>query len=413
MTFAAPLWLAGAAACSLVVVALHLLARRRPRTFIYPTARFIPEQAASAPAASRRPSDLPLLLLRVVIILLTGTAFARPSLPPPRHTTRLVLLDRSRTAPRLQDDSLTPLLRHADLVLPFDSMPRSWSGTVATDDTNRTAPRGSLSAALLAALRRAPELAAAGDSLALHIISPFALEEWDEATPAIRRLWRGGITLHVVPAVHPPVAPGGGSRLSGDDPLAATVALLGGEAERGARIVRTRPTAADSSWATAGGALVHWPRELGRTTWDTLRPDTIGAVAGRSTVVVAPFARTVRPPGGGVIARWADGTPAATEHPLGAGCARDVAIPTDGGGDLALRGSMRALVRELTAPCGGLPALARGSGARLDSLRGPASLLAASRLTPVGGGRVPANGWYLAAALLLLAAEPLVRRGRR
>ncbi len=414
MTFAAPIWLAGAAALSLLVVALHLLARRRPRPLVYPTARFIPEQAASAPAAARRPSDLLLLLLRVAIILLIGAAFARPLRSPPRRTAHLVLIDRSRAASSTIDDSLRALLRQASLVLAFDSIPRPWSVATDAGGTSRSSARGSLSVALLAAVRRAPALAAEGDSLALSIVSPFAIEEWDEATLTIRRQWPGGIELHVVaPATSPTHPSGGASDLTRDDPLAAALGLIGREAQATARVVRDRPGAADSSWAAAGGALVYWPREPVEAPWATLRRDTVGGVFSGGRVVIAPFTRVVRPPEGVVIARWPDGTAAATERPLGSGCERDVAIPTEMPGDVMLRPGMQALARELTAPCGGRRDFQRVADALLDSLLGSSGLVATSQLTRSVSGEVPANGWYLAAALLLLAGEPLVRRGRR
>ncbi|MEO8636672.1 MAG: BatA domain-containing protein [Gemmatimonadales bacterium] len=413
MTFAAPLWLAGAASLSVGVVALHLLARRRPRSFVYPTARFIPDQRASAPAVDRRPSDLLLLLLRVAVILLIGTAFARPLPSPPRRTLRMVLLDRSRAVPHLMGDSTAALMHQAQLILVFDSTAHEWKASSGMGDTSEATPVGSLSAALLAAVRRAPGLATSGDSIALQIISPFATEEWDEATLAIRKLWRGRIDLILVPVAPQISPPAGGSDLANDDPLGATLALLGPESTRDARVVRTRPGAVDSSWAAAGGALVYWPREAIDAPWHTVFRDTAGGVFSDGRVVVAPFLRTVRPPDGTVIARWADGTPAATERPLGRGCERDVAIPTAIGGDLVLRHGMQALTRGLVGPCGGRRTFAPVADALLDSLRGPPSLVATSGLTPPTGGRVPASGWYLAAALVLFAAEPLLRRGRR
>ena len=413
MTFAAPLWLGGAAALSLLVVALHLLARRRPRPLVYPTARFIPEQAASAPAAARRPSDLRLLLLRVAIILLIGAAFARPLRSPPRRTAHLVLIDRSRAASRMLDDSLRALLRQASRVIAFDSTPRPWLEASDAGDTIRTVPRGSLSAALLAAVRRAPALAGEGDSIALHVVSPFAVEEWDEATLTIRRLWPGRIDLHVVAPAAPALQPSGGSGLRSDDPLGATLGLIGREAQAGARVVRSHPIAADSNWAAAGGALVYWPREPAEAPWAPVRRDNVGGVFSGGHVVVAPFTRVVRPPEGFVSASWPDGTAAATERLLGAGCERDVAIPTDMPGDVMLRPGMLALARAFTAPCGGHREFGRVADALLDSLRGPSGLVAASELARPVSGKVPANGWYLAAALLLLAAEPLMRRGRR
>ncbi|MDZ4864837.1 MAG: BatA domain-containing protein [Gemmatimonadota bacterium] len=413
MTFAAPLWLGGAAALSLLVVALHLLARRRPRPMVYPTARFIPERAASAPAAARRPSDLLLLLLRVAIILLIGAAFARPLRSPPRRTAHLVLVDRSRAASRMLDDSFGALLRQASLVIAFDSTPRPWREAADGGDSIRSSPRGSLSAALLAAVRRAPALAAEGDSLALHVVSPFAVEEWDEATLAIRGLWPGQIVLHVTAPVAPTIPPGGGSGLRRDDPLGATLGLIGQEAQAGALVVRSRPVAADSTWGAAGGALVYWPHEPAEAPWTAVHRDTVGGIFSGGHVVVAPFTRAVRPPEGVVIARWPDGTAAATERPLGAGCERNLAIPTDMSGDVMLRPGMLALARALTAPCGGRREFPRVAGVLLDSLRGPSGLVAADQLARPVSGKVPANGWYLAAALLLLAGEPLVRRGRR
>jgi hypothetical protein len=113
------------------------------------------------------------------------------------------------------------------------------------------------------------------------------------------------------------------------------------------------------------------------------------------------------------VARWPDGTAAATERPLGRGCQRDVAIPTADAGDLMLRPSMQAITRELVAPCGGRRNLTPVTGSQLDTLRGSPSLLATVGLARPAPGRVPANGWLLAAALVLLAAEPLVRRSRR
>jgi hypothetical protein len=407
---AAPLWLVGAGVLSALVVLLHLLARRRPRPLIFPTARFIPERSASAPAAARRPSDLLLLLLRVAVVLLLGAAFARPFRSPPRRTALIVALDRSRAASRSLDDSTRRLLSEANLVVAVDSVPHHWDSISDAQDTTRTAARGSLSAALLAAVRSAPEVAVQGDSLSLVILSPFAAEEWDAATLALRRLWQGGIAVRPIPSAEPPRAIAGGTALTGDDPLRATLALLGRDAAA-SRVLRTHPGAGDSSWAAAGGALVYWPRETEKAPWMAAGRDTVGGVLAGGQAVVAPFFHSVVPPNGAVVARWADGTPAATERRLGSGCERDVAIPTDLTGDLMIRASMLALTRELAAPCGGRREYERVPQALLDSLRGPPMLLPASRTPRPAGGRVPANGWLLVAALVLFASEPAVRRG--
>ena len=127
MTFAYPWALLAAVGAALLVLALHFIARRRPRAVPFPTARFVPARSVRAPSRSTRPADLLLLLLRVLALLLLGAAFARPALKAERRPlARVVALDlsasgRSWSAAR---DSAARYLRTGDLLVVFDSAAR-------------------------------------------------------------------------------------------------------------------------------------------------------------------------------------------------------------------------------------------------------------------------------------------------
>lgn len=409
MSFIAPWWLGVSALLGAGVVALHLLARRRPRLFYFPTARFVPDQPSTAASLAMRPTDLPVLLLRLLLVLLLGAALAQPVLPRPAHTTSIVLLDRSRLAPQLDSVSAT-LIRAADMVLAFDSTAtRIDPGALGGLDL--TGGRGSISAALVAALRAAPQLADDGDSLALTIISPFRAEEFDAATLAVRALWKGGITL-LPQGVRRDTAAYTAVVLAPDDPLSATLSLLNSGGSFPVRLVRSRPSAEDTAWARNGGTLVVWPRVLEGMAWPAGPGDTIGGVAAGRQAVVAPFARAFAPPGGATTAAWSDGADAATTVRLGAGCVRSVAIEISGSGDLPLRPSFLGLARTLLGPCGGEVDTTPVPPATLDSLRGTPGLLVSAAAGAGQERKTPANRWLLLGAAFIFAVEPWVRRKR-
>lgn len=173
MTLLAPLFLAAAAAVAAGVVALHLLARQRPRDAAFPTARFVPDRPARAPSRALRPADLRLLALRVLTVLLAGAALAQPVRTPPRKAIRrVVALDLSRALADPADAvaRAAALLRDGDALVTFDSVARAVHGNVR--DSLRTlrvttAP-GSLSAALIVASRAAAALAPRADSPGAH-----------------------------------------------------------------------------------------------------------------------------------------------------------------------------------------------------------------------------------------------------
>ncbi len=420
MSFLHPGWLVAAAMVAAGVVALHFLSRRRPRPAPLPTARFVPDLTVHAPSRGRLPTDLVLLALRAAAVMAIGAALAGPVVTPPRRpVARVVLVDVSRAVRSLAAvrDSALAWAAGGALVV-FDSTARlAHDGPAAAPGGRR--PAGSLSAALALAVRTAGELRAQADSLELVVVSPLVREEWDRATPGLRRLWPGRARLVRVAAAEETPKPRIAVEASPEDPLRATVALLG-ERSRSAgetRLVRHAPTGRDSAWArTTGGALVVWPVEPAALWPRRARADTVGAVvhpelgAADALVVVAAFARSSLTPPGAPLARWVDGEPAAVERPLGAGCERDVAIPVADAGDLALRRSMRLLVAALAEPCGGPADLRPLSDSQVALLRGDGALLPTSRIERTGEVALPPAGpWLLGLAAMLLVVELLAR----
>ncbi len=385
MTFLVPAWLAGTAVLMAAVLALHLLARSRPRPAMLPTARFVPDRPATATALARRPADLLLLLLRLLVVALLGLSFAQPIRPGTR-TVRLVLLDSARISPAL-DSATQALVKQADAVISFG-----------------TPDQGALSAALVAAVRAASAITTPGDSVLLAIVSPFPAEAFDAATQRIRRQWKGRIHLVVLPP-RVFVARSQPPQLAADDPLAAT--LAGGSFP--ARLVRGLPSAADSAWAREGGALVMWPRTPAQPDAPAASGDTVNGVAMSGIAIVARFRRDAAPPPGTAVAFWLDGQPAATAAPLGQGCVRWVAVPVPETGDLVLRESFVRFARQMLQPCQGQLSSGPAAPHLLDSLRG-GQLAPAHLAGKRNERRVPANPWLLLGAALLYAGEPLLRR---
>ncbi|HEY2895601.1 MAG TPA: hypothetical protein VGJ12_00575, partial [Gemmatimonadaceae bacterium] len=163
--------------------------------------------------------------------------------------------------------------------------------------------------------------------------------------------------------------------------------------------------------------IVRWPATFDSTGWGTrTRADTAGALlvgeSDAAAVIVSPFARRVDPAQGRIVVRWTDGTAAATERALGAGCIRDVAIPMPRAGDLALRESTRRLVASLASPCGGALQYTPASDSALAQLRGTGPLVATRALERRTAPPGHLATWLLVAALALLLLEPLLRRQR-
>jgi len=432
MTFLAPwaLWAAGAV--SAVVIALHILASKNPKVTALPTARFIPDVPLRATARALRLSDVMLMALRVSVVMLAGVAFARPELTRARRAVgRVVMVGATPGFNRhAAGDSAMQYYREGDIAFVFDSAAYRLSGKfpllAVSAETFAREPRHSISAALVAGMRAASSLRGDADSVELVLVSRFRSEEFDAATSAIRAAWPGRV--RVVRFEEQPFTSYGeqifhevrGSAL--EDPLRASLSFAarldtGKIKTDSVRIDRGALASVDTTWTQYGLTLVRWPANLDSSGYTRrARIDTAGAVIAGSgsdqSVVVSPFARVVDPPVGRVVARWADGSPAATERKMMNGCVRDVAIPIARSGDLALRESMRRLVTALSRQCDWEAASILASDSALASLRGTGPLVATRALDARTASPSHLVTSLLVAALALLLVEPLLRRQR-
>jgi len=421
MTFLAPWALAVGVVAAAGLVVLHLVARQRPAAYPLPTARFVPDRRTLVSRISRRPRDILRLLVRVLLVLSAATAFARPVLAPSRaRMARVVVLDRSSAVA----DAGEALRRVREVVrdgvpaklVVFDSVARVMDASAGALDSlgretgSRCCATGSLSAALIAARREGTSLAEVADSVELVILSPLTKVEVDAATASVRALWPAGVRLERVGATADssdvPVLE---SKVSEGDVLGPALSTRAvARSPRAVRVVRRAPTEADSAFARAGGVVVRWDSIGGRA----MAPM---AIAMGDDVVVATLARGTLAGTGTVLARWADGTPAATEHAHGAGCLREVAIGVPVAGDLPLRPAFQRIVRGLTDGCAGWK---RTPGTPLDSaamqrLAGPSG---AARGRALEGGDerpTPAVPWLLGVALACALAELALRAHQR
>lgn len=410
MTWLAPVWFALAAVAAAGAVALHLIAAARARPSMLPTARFVPAGTATASARAARPTDVPLLAVRVATLLLLGAAFARPVVHVrDARLRRVIVADVSRGAQMDLRDSVRVSWRDGDALVVLDSAAREVARAgEAIDALTPSGARGALSAGIAAARQAARRLARSADSVELVLVTPLTIDELDSATVPLARAWPGRVRVvrtRSGPVAWPAITMGAAMRA--DDPLAATVALLGAHAPPvtvavPVRVVRGAPTAADSNAARDGAAMVTWPRFIAGPTMAR------GVTDGRATVV-APLGMAAIPAAGTVLARWADGAAAAVETASGRGCVRTVGIGVPEGGDVALQPEFVALARTLLGPCVARAAWPAASG---DAVRAIVRAGAAASATALRSADEPAplTPWLLAAALALLVAELWLRR---
>ena len=335
MTFLAPGFFFASLAVAAGVIALHFIVTRQPRAGILPTARFVPDLPATATARATRPSDILLMLLRVLIVLATGAGLAKPIIKPSRGAeARVILADVSRSSKDSSDvrDSVKSLYRNHDVVLAFDSSAR----TVSADSLHFSNARGNVSAALIAAMRAGSGLRDRADSMELVIVSSFAAEEFDAATREVRSLWPGK-----------------------------------------ARIVTAgAPATIDS----AAKPSVVWPQS-GRPPGAIARarPDTIGGVLSGYALLVASFERKWTYPadslrGAEIIARWIDGEPAAIERASDGTCTRSVSVPVTPVGDLIIRTDYKRFVRAISSDCTAHASLIPAAPEKVSALAGSGGL---------------------------------------
>lgn len=441
MTFLAPGYLFVSLVVAAAIVALHFIVTRQPRAGILPTARFVPDTHATTIAPARRPSDLLLMLLRVLVVLAAGAGLARPVLTARRGAeARVILVDVSRssrdsTAIR---DSVRAVYRNQDEVILFDSSARPVTQGVG-DSLGALTPttrRGNLSAALIAALRAGSALRDGADSLELVIVSPFAREELDAATDTIRKLWpgRARIVRVAAPAMDTAAVPSSLSiSAAADDPLAITVGLAKTTATAGGRIdrggsqfgaSRTTGVARDASASSLSGVtsarpLIGWPAST-RPRFAAPRAvrDTVGGVMTDGALVVSTFERQWSfPPdslrGTEVIARWVDGEPAAVEKADGGGCVRSVAIPVTPIGDFVIRRDFVRFVASLSRPCAQITSLIPADPTDIAKLEGKGGLAPRAAFQPLTDADSDLAPWLFALAFAAAIGELFVRRRGR
>ena len=411
MTFLAPWAMAIAGLAAAGMVALHLVARQRPAAYLLPTARFIPDQHTLVSRVATWPTDLLLLALRVLLLLFAGAAFARPILSPTRGTVaRIVLLDRSRSVANAAD----ALARARALskgsavaaVIAFDT-----SATVLTGDpwdslaaAGRSESDGSLAAALVAARRVSASLAQRADSIQLHLVSPLAAVEFDDATNLARSAWPGFVHVDRV-ALRPDSSSGWrlDRALPVSDQLGPAMApVRSASGARVTRLVRGPPDGSDSAFARAGGTVVRWDTSAA----PRLAPE---GLAVEDDVIVAALGRRVLGPTGRVVARWADGARAAVEQAVGEGCMREVGIILPAAGDLALHPPFQRIARALLTPCGIVPTEVVADSGVIARLAGTGSSAALATAFRTGDEPTPLARWLLAAAIACAIADLVVR----
>lgn len=426
MTFLAPGFFFASLAVAAAVVALHFIVTRQPKAAVLPTARFVPDLSANATARATRPSDLLLMLLRVLLVLAIGAGLARPVFTASRNpNARVILVDASRSVGDISAvrDSALHYYREGDALVVFDSAARSVGAGVS--DSLRTLAKadgaGRLSGALVSALRVGSRLRDKVDSLELVVVSPLAADEFDAATDSIRSMWRGrarvvqaGIRASEGNATSPVQL-----RSASGDPLAITVSRLGQTSSGIAKIVRDAIVADDAQWTTSDGrVLIDWPaasrpeRASARA-----RVDTIGGVVSDSFIVVSALPRrwTFIPDSirrAHVVARWTDGEPAAIEWNQDKGCVRSVAVPVNPVGDFPLQSSFGRFVSAMSAPCIGSGDVASATSARVASLTGSGGLASRDAFEPRGDVRSRLAPWLFGLGLVAAIGEMFVRRRR-
>jgi hypothetical protein len=425
MTFLAPGFLFASLAVAAAIVALHFIVTRQPRAAVLPTARFVPDTRATAVAPARRPSDLLLMFLRVLLVIAAGAGLAKPVLTPSRgREARVILVDVSRSARdslAIRDSALS-LYRNGDAVVVFDSSARLLGGNLS-DTLGALRPslrRGNLSAAFVAALRAGSGLRDRADSLELVVVSPFAREELDVATDSIRSLSPGKARLVRVGSVAADTTEVAGKlQINGDvnDPLAVAVGLVRSSETARGLIERAAPNSAPALGAV--GAVIEWPAST-RPRFAIRRAvrDTVGGVMAGEAGVVSAFERQWTFPadslrGAEVIARWVDGEPAAIEKPDGVGCVRSVAIPVSPVGDLVIRKDFVRFVESLSRPCASVTSLVPADPAVVAKLEGKGGLAPRSAFEPLTDIHSDLAPWLFTLALVAAIAELFVRRRAR
>ncbi len=403
MSFQAPGWLGLATVAALAVVAIHFIAWRLPRTVVLPTARFVPDEPARRAARTVRLADLALLALRVALVMVAGMAMARPvfgSRPSGSATVIAVAASGIDTVSLRDSVGALPPGDQTTFVV-FDTLARVETDLAALRPL-QGGSASSLSVGLLAGVREARRLRQEYDTVRLVVVAPFDRHSFDNATLDVRALWPDSIRL--VRIASTPQVPTGNQVVFDapeDDPIVAGIRLAqaNGLIRGDSRVVRDGSNRAPEP----GQALVLWPR---RGPDDSSRVDAVFASG-----VTAIGSYLPAPPGdsGQVIARWANGAPAAREVTRNGQCIRTIGFDVPDLGDFVLSPSFQRLAAELLALCGSRHYEAAPDLMLVALAKPPTNAPAAAQ--PLTDSRNRIAAVLMALAVLLGAVELFVRRG--
>jgi Aerotolerance regulator N-terminal len=402
MSWLAP-WALGAGALGMMgVIALHLLTRERPRALLLATARFLPDGVLESTAIRRIPTDRWWMLLRLLILLLLGAGVAQPVLRSRLVASRTVLL-LDRTLPDAVQQRMLASLQPSDVVIAFDSLATLKAPAA---DAARVSRESSLSAALALYARVRDSLMASSVALNVTLASTFLPTSLDPVSAELRALIPDSITVLALTVPPPPTLLRAGATVhaAANDPIAATVVLLGDGIARAGTIVQRGPmlTRDDSVAAQKGTTVVWWPARVTRDP-RALRALTIG-----DATWIAPFepndsTQSARA-GERAVGWWADGAPAVWERHAGLGCVLRVNAGLPLAGDQSLSLSAQRWVATLLTHC---------DPAALGVQAAPAWVAPAPPrrvLTDVAPVRHSVLApWLIGLALLLALAELLLR----
>jgi hypothetical protein len=414
MTFLAPGWIALAAGAAMAVVAIHLIAWRLPRAVTLPTARFVPDEPARLASRTLRPSDLALLALRVAIIMGAGLALAKPRLGvSPGGVATVIAIERVAIGDTSAVRDSLRAIPGADRVsyVVFDTSARVFTdeATAWTELSREAAPSGSsLTLGLMSAIREARRLESDYESVRIMLLSSFSRSAFDQATEAVRATWPDSIgVMRLSAKARMPEPARVEVSASDDDPVIAGIRLAesNGFLRGTSRVSRGPATAADLAWASNGGVLAVWPQREGT--------GSIDGVHATNATAIGHFIGSTVPDSGRVIARWADGRPAANEVPSGSGCVRTIAFDVPDVGDFAVTLPFQRVIADLLAPCGGKQADGMVADSVVAGLVAPPATRRAAALPDESRGPNRVAAALMTLAILLAIAELALRRGRR
>jgi hypothetical protein len=418
MSVALPWVLALGVVSAAVVGVLHLLSVRRPPTLLLPTARFVPDRTVRAVSRTRQPSDVLLLVLRVLALLCAAVAVAGVRCASGSATVGHVIVTDAGVA--MDTTALRRLVVGDDVgaAVAFASRP--------VDAAPRPQATGASAALFPLAWRATATLLDAEgqlDSVMLHVVSTDAPALDDAGWRTWRATWPGRVVLHsrgnlasarVRPTVRV-VRPIADVRARANDVVVSGFRAAG---------IAVELVDANDARATDSVATVLWPRDGVPAGWRALTIADSSTTTSRALVVgglALPSAwrvsaRANDADSARALAWWSDGRVAAVERRVGATCRREVAVRVDESSDALLTPTAAAFLAQLAAPClsqsnASVAAFTRvtiDSGTRETAPAHASATVNALRARLGGANTRPTDWWtplLLALALLLVLLE--------